>query len=252
MSLSDVLKKFKSQASSAGMSEEGYYVRAVIKAQAGDTTELDAIETQAVTDGDVDAQSEITDAQSDASTVTSYAGGGGAAGFLGVLSANPGTANADDWWFVNQPEQDPTYITADIGTGVTVNVPNPTLSDLLIMGGGSQDVGSWQAYATGWVDILPGYNGPGTFIVFYDEPNTTIQQIIDALNVWSNANLGKSIATLTGGANGGDLFHGSLMYSYYPQTYGTFSSDKTTQLLSINIYDGTNVWRAGMANIGSL
>lgn len=113
MALSDILKSFTAQATAAGQSEEGYYQRSVLKAQAGDTTDLDAIRAQAVTDTDTAAITEIDVALADSGTVTAFNG-------KGIVTISPSAGDNADYTFTGTSSYVSAIADAKIANGGTL------------------------------------------------------------------------------------------------------------------------------------
>lgn len=143
----------------------------------------------------------------------------GASGeWLGRQLADPGGATAGDGWIlVESLAVAPTFITTEPpnGTGspdgttpslVALTVPAPSISDLLGLSfnaGGSVITIQWNPLAPGNVITINATGG--SWLIDY-ETSVTVQDMVDAINTFSQARIGKNIASVGGHAAAGADF----------------------------------------------
>lgn len=257
MALKDVLAAFTAQATAVGLSEEGYYNRAVRQAQAGDTTDLDAINAEASSQSDTDAQTEIALALSDASSVS---GGGGG---LSVVTTDPVSPSLNDTWILRTPASDPTYLrlqdngyggmSAVYGIGqpmvpsiIEVIVPTPTLADSLALGGGVDVVRiTWSGLPGNPLAVGLGPN-PGQVLLDWDTlGSATVQDIVDELNSYSQAQIGKNWASVGSSVLAGDDFATALSPTYY-QSEAFFEDDRTNESAALKLQGDSGIFSVAL------
>ncbi len=131
-------------------------------------------------------------------------GGGG----IQVLQSAPGSPADEEQWFLEVAAVAPTTISVSIPTQsplIDMSVPTPTAQDLLDLGGGVDWATiSWDDQSQSGISVSN--DSQGVVTVSYEGAVSTNQNIVDAINVYSQAEITKDIAVLAQGAQGGNSF----------------------------------------------
>lgn len=137
----------------------------------------------------------------------------GVGGGYPVLGADPGAPVEDQTWTLRQAPNNPTAtatIVDAMNRVVEIDVPNPTIADLIALGDGEE------LFTVDWLaDMMsspPSIDNiaPGAIQISYDGGTVTVQNVVDALNTYSQAQIGKDIAAVGGDVIGGDNFGASV------------------------------------------
>ncbi len=173
-------------------------------------------------------------------------GGAGGTGLPVFVASDPIGPAAGDQWLRFDPGTNPTSIAGVINTGalvpaIDINIPTPTLADVLWMAGQAT---SFPAPGTPATLLMQGglaeslVTITGGWRIIYNAGVSTYNSIITLINTQSMADIGKNIATLNGATPGGDI--------YSPEFASQVLNDAVAPKTQLKLFQG------GYYNITSL
>ncbi len=173
-------------------------------------------------------------------------GGGGGGGTIQVLSSDPVSPAVDEQWFLKQAPNEPTFVTFTIFNGmnaaVDISLPTPSLADLAALWPNETNVQNLAFQVDAPPPGLPvSITTPGAPIVItYDTTVHTVQNIVDALNTYSQGLVGKNWASVNAGTTGGTLFNTAIGGS--TGLTNPASTDATNEAMTLKIQGTSKIF----------